>query len=218
MQDYLKIVFQGLYYIFIAILLLIVLLFILFVLVGCIWFGLNPISFISSFFFDIEDVSTVPNNTSVVLNIGDKWEEDNLFTIQIESVQEISLEEFQLMNTTLNKEIPKNMRAFEVLINFENKSYLGTNTSAYGDVEGMYAIVHAYSEHSGPLLGSNYGEIGIFKENEAIITAIKEGKTFETFYAFLVPEEDEQIKIVIEVPRENATKEFYRREYIYNIP
>ena len=76
----------------------------------------------------------------------------------------LSLEAFQAINdnrfTTVTSE--DDMRAFQVNITLENKNYTGTETTAYGYVEGMYAIVHVFGETTGPLLGT-LGELGITK-------------------------------------------------------
>ena len=194
----------------------------LFVTVCCIWFGMSPITFIQVFHFD-KEVSVMPDNisssSSAVLEIGDTWEEGTLFAVQVQAIEEISLEAFQAINdnrfATVTSE--DDMRAFQVNITLDNINYTGIETTAYGYVDGMYAIVHVFGETTGPLLGT-LGELGITKSVDGGVTAIPKGGEEERSYAFLVPDGENEIKIAIEILDEENGKNLYRKEYRYSMP
>jgi len=199
----------------------ILILFLLFITLGSVWFGVNPIMFLQAFFLR-DDTSIMPDNisnsSSVVLDIEDIWNEEALFVVQAKTIKEISLEDFKEMNTTFNTvALEDGIRAFQVSVKLENKNYNGTNTKAYGYIDGMYAIVHVYGENSGPLSGNTYGEFGITEKSDKEVTAIPKGEEEEISYAFLVPEGEKKIRIVIEIPSEDDNKKVYRKEYRYSI-
>lgn len=218
LNSYFKLIRDSLCLILLGILIL----FLLFVIMGCVWFGVNPITFIQAFFLH-EDVSVMPdnisNNSSVVLDIGDIWDDETLFVVQAQTIKEISLEDFEAMNDTFNHvAVEDGMRAFQVDIKLENENYTGTDTNAYGYIDGMYAIVHAYGEKSGPLSGNTDGQFGITEKSNAEATAIPKGGEEEISYAFLVPETEKEIRVVVEIPSEDDSKKIYRKEYRYSIP
>ena len=78
MGDYLKLIRDTLLLLLVGVLIL----YSLFMTVCCVWFGMNPITFIQVFHFG-KDISVMPDNISssslVVLEIGDTWEEGTLF-------------------------------------------------------------------------------------------------------------------------------------------
>ena len=218
MGDYLKLIRDTLLLLLVGVLIL----YSLFMTVCCVWFGMNPITFIQVFHFG-KDISVTPDNisssSSVVLEIGENWEEGTLFAVQAQEIEEISLEAFQAMNETLSTAVPEEgTRAFQAWLRIENKNYRGTETTAYGYVYGMYAIVHAFEENFGPLLGNTYGLLGLTEEADGKASAIPKGEAEEFSYAFLVPEGENEIKIAIEILDEENGKNLYRKEYRYSIP
>lgn len=218
MGDYLKLIRDTLLLLLVGVLIL----YSLFMTVCCVWFGMNPITFIQVFHFG-KDISVTPDNisssSSVVLEIGENWEEGTLFAVQAQEIEEISLEAFQAINETLSTPVPEEgTRAFQAWLRIENKNYRGTETTAYGYVDGMYAIVHAFGENSGPLQGNTYGLLGLTEEADGKASAIPKGEAEEFSYAFLVPEGENEIKIAIEILDEENGKNLYRKEYRYSIP
>lgn len=195
------------------------LLFSMFLLWCCVWFGMNPVALIQAGFFQQQQTAHIfPENhvadSDMVLNIGDIWTEADLFSVQVQSIQEFSLEEFESMKETQETiAYEEGMRACLVTLKLQNKNYSGTQTSAYGNVQGMYAIVHASGNKSGPLPGSSYGLLGIAERDDGSASAIPKGETRELTYAFLIPKQDREILLAIQIPEVKTGKTFYQRKY-----
>ena len=66
------------------------------------------------FFSEILKRLNISSSSSVVLEIGDTWEEGTLFAVQAQEIEEISLEAFQAIND-------KNLyRDFDFILPFRN--------------------------------------------------------------------------------------------------
>jgi len=220
-KDSAKTALDMIFYVVRMLLLGALLLLILFVAFFCMWFGTNPVTFIGAFFFDTGamDQQHLVKDVKPALQIGEVWQEESLFEVQMQSAEEITLEQFDKDNIIPDTKSLSDMRAFQVTFSIANFGYSETKTTAYGTVKGLYAIVHAYSRDSGPLQSNHDSVFGIGESDGNETTGIEEGQVLQDCQqSFLVPKGTQDIYIVVEIPSENDAEKMYRQEYQYVIP
>ena len=221
MKDSIITVLDMIFYVLWMLLLGALLLFILFITFFCLWFGTNPITFIGAFFFDTGAMEKqhLVEDVKPVLEIGEVWKEESLFEVQLQSVKEVPLVQFDENDSTLNGDSLANMRAFQITFSVSNLDYIGTKTATYGNIKGLYTIVHAYNKDIGPLQSNHDGIFGIAESDGKETIGIEKGQMLSNCQQiFLVQEEDQKIYIVVEIPSEKNSKKMYRQEYQYEIP